>query len=57
MKEHITQCPCCNGQLKIVIDEDSGKFTSTVFFNEENQEDIKDFLEFNGIEFGMKGSD
>lgn len=53
MKEYITNCPCCNRQFKIAINEDSGEI-STVFFVEENQvnkEFIKQ-LEEKGIYFG-----
>lgn len=57
MIEYITNCPCCNRQLKIVIDEASGNLISTSFLNEENQEYLQHLLSLNGIEFGQKGSD
>lgn len=58
MIEYITNCPCCNRQLKIVIDEDSGKLISTSFLNEENQlnEELIKQLEEKGIYFGSKNS-
>lgn len=57
MNEYITNCPCCNRQLKIVIDEANGEIISTSFFDEINEDELQKTLEEKGIYFGEKGSD
>lgn len=54
MIEYKINCPCCNRQLKILVD-DSG--ISTVFFNDQNQEEIEILLQEKSIYFGCKGGD
>lgn len=56
MIEYITNCPCCNRQLKIVIDEASGEIETTSFFDKENTENVELIkqLEEKGIYFGEK---
>jgi len=59
MVEHIINCPCCNRQLKILIDDDSGEIIdTTVFFDDQNDTDESNVikkLEETGIYFGCKG--
>lgn len=57
MKEYTANCPCCNGKIKVLID-DSGNL-STVFFDAQlldNFETIK-LLQTSGFELGLKGGD
>lgn len=54
MTDFMINCPCCNRQLKIIID-DSGILT--VFFNDQNEEEIEILLQSKGIYFGCKGGD
>lgn len=58
MVEYMTECPCCNRQLKVIIDETSGKVLSTSFFDKHNKTDdskLLNNLEEKGLYFGLKG--
>lgn len=47
-------CPCCNNKIKLLIKD--GDFLP-VFFDVQNQEEIKQVLIDKHIEFGEKGGD
>lgn len=53
IKEVKIKCPCCDKDLLIQVNKDTGEISGVLFYiNHENQHQVDEILKKHGIEFG-----